>query len=167
MTAADWTALAAWVAAVLAGGGAALVIFQLYLAQRTTRDEYENRKRQAAIEFYARTINQRGQWNLKLPPDRDEEAIKVLVGQALDPDGEQTEEARRTIYNYLGFWELLSAGVSQNVLDRATIRSLARGRAVAVWKNYEPFVTAERHRYDAPMLYIELQHLAESLAADH
>jgi Domain of unknown function (DUF4760) len=165
MNAGDWTAIAAWVAAVFAGGGAVLVIFQLYLAQRTTKDEYENRRRQAAIEFYARTINQRGEWNLKLPPDRDEEAIKVLVAQALDPDGERTEEARRAIHNYLGFWELLSAGVAQDVLDRATIRSLARGRAVAVWKNYEPFVTAERSRYEAPLLYIELQRLAEFLKA--
>ena len=165
MNAGDWTAIAAWVAAVFAGGGAVLVIFQLYLAQRTTRDEYENRRRQATIEFYARTINQRGEWNLKLPPDRDGEAIKVLIAQALDPDGERTEEARRAIHNYLAFWELLSAGVAQNVLDRTTIRSLARGRAVAVWKNYEPFVTAERTRYEAPLLYIELQRLAEFLVA--
>ncbi len=167
MNAGDWTAIAAWVAAVFAGGGAVLVIIQLGFAQRATRDEYENRRRQAAIEFYARTINQRGEWNLKLPPDRDEEAIKVLVDQALDPDGERTEEARRAIHNYLGFWELLSAGVARDVLDRDTIRSLARGRAVAVWKNYEPFVTAERIRYDAPLLYIELEHLAEFLAANH
>jgi Domain of unknown function (DUF4760) len=166
MTAADWTALAACVAAVFAGGGAVLVIIQLGLARRTTKDEYANRRRQAAIEFYARTISQRVEWNLKLPPDRDKEAIKALLAQALDPAGERTEEARRAIYNYLGFWELLSAGVAQDVLDRTTIRSLARGRAVAVWTNYKPFVTEERSRYDAPLLYIELERLAESLAAE-
>jgi hypothetical protein len=166
MTPDAWGAIATGAAALFAAVGAGLVVAQLYLARTATREEYANRRRQAAIDFYAQTIGQRDQWNLRLPPDRDEAAISVLVNQALAPSGEATEQARRAIHNYLGFWELLSAGVAKEVLDRDTIRSLARGRAVAVWNNYRPFVIAERIQYEAGLLYRELQNLAESLAAE-
>jgi hypothetical protein len=166
MTAEQSSALATWFGAGIAFVGAGLVIFQLYLARSATREQYASQRRQAAIDFYARTVSQRDQWNQKLPPDRDEAAIGALVSQAMEPAGDATEEARRAIHNYLGFWELLSAGVANGVLDRDTIRSLARGRAVAVWNNYKPFVITERFRYKAGALYRELQNLAESLAAE-
>jgi hypothetical protein len=165
----DWTSVATAVAtsfgALVAIVGAALVVWQVDQARRNTQDEYEKRRRQAAIDFYAQTISQRDQWNLRLPPDRDAEAISDLLAQATAPGDRETEEIRRAIHNYLGFWELLSAGVHEEVLDRKTVVSLARGRAVAVWANYRSYIIKERERYHAPALYSELEKLATSLTA--
>jgi Domain of unknown function (DUF4760) len=159
-TSGAWGAVASGFAALFTLLGAILVIWQIRRVRKQAVYDYQRRSKQAAIDFYSVSLDQRAEWQLLLPPDRESGLIGELIEQALRP---RQEEKRRIIHNYLGFWELLAAAIEEEVVDKTTAVRIARGRMVAVCTNYASFIQRERSKQEAPRLYCELQNLVRTL----
>jgi hypothetical protein len=160
-TSGAWAAVASGFAALFTLLGAIVVIWQIRRVRKQAEEDYKRRRQQAAIDFYSVSLDQRAEWQLLLPPDRESGLISDLIDEALKAG---REEKRRIIHNYLGFWELLAAAIKEGVIDEPTAVRIARGRVVAVCKNYARFVETERTRQHAPKLYCELEDLARKIA---
>ena len=61
------------------------------------------------------------------------------------------------------FWEMLAAGVNCGILDHATTSVIARGKIIAIYENYGPYIEWRRELH-GESLYSELEKLAKKLA---
>jgi hypothetical protein len=131
---------------------------QIKSADSATKADHARRKKQATIEFYAATLEKRSALRSTLPSDRDGEAIAQFL-----IDAAESKRRARDISEYLGLFELLASGVNTGVFDRKVIARMAGGRIRAMVENYRPWIERQRTLLDAPLLYVELEALAEFL----
>jgi hypothetical protein len=151
--------------ALVTGVSAAFLWAQLRAARHDAQAIELRERRQATMQFFADTLDIRRTMPLDLPEDRDQAGIARLI-QRVQGDSEDHRE-RSLLNEYLAWWELTASSIHDEVqvFDPRLLELFANGRLIAVWRNYEPFIQAERQRYGEPGLYEELEHLAKRWAA--
>jgi hypothetical protein len=133
---------------------------QLLHAQRVNEVETARMKRQATIDFYMTTVEQRTGWRSILPDDWDAAAIEQFIKSAYT---EQGPRKLQVIVDYLGYFEALAVAVASDVYDIETLDSIAGSRIRRIATNYKPFFERARVAANAPSLYVELEWLGEQL----
>jgi hypothetical protein len=162
-----------WITAIATAGGAVLVVAQLTRAVRQAHQRGQTQRRENTITVYLNTLDSRSQIKGdELPDDRDTEAICEFIETLLEAerDGREREpeiaKGRRALTQYLSFWEAVALGVRQDVFDFETLELQAASHVIALWANYEPWISAREEKYGKP-LYEHLQWLAEGFERGH
>ena len=152
---------------LVGGAGLAFVAWQVLLARKQLKQAQEasarevaRGKRQATIDFYMTTVDQRSQWRAILPDDWDEAAIHAFIHKALTT-GDVNQN--RCLVDYLGYFETLAVAVSARVYDIEILDSLAGTRIRRIATNYRPYFLAARNTSGVAALYVELEWLGERL----
>ncbi|HET7798825.1 MAG TPA: DUF4760 domain-containing protein [Humibacillus xanthopallidus] len=70
------------------------------------------------------------------------------------------------LIDYLNYHEFLAVGVGMDTYDDETVRRLAAGRIMRIAEGYTAYVEWARATQDRPLLYTELEHLAQRLRTD-
>jgi Flp pilus assembly protein TadB len=161
-----WQTLLGIVALVLNGIGLGFLAIQVTLARHEAQhtqsaqvEELDRRKRQATLEFVARTLDFRRSLQAKLPDDFDRPGCEALATSALAGD----EVALRKLTAYLGFMETVAMGISSGIYDLETTDSAFGSRVIAVNANYSTFITARRKLGKNGSAFRELEWLAKEL----
>jgi Domain of unknown function (DUF4760) len=133
---------------------------QLYQAQDINEQEITREKRQATVNFYMTTIEQRARLKETLPEDWDADGIGGFIKSALSKDDDAQQKC---ISDYLAYFEVLAVGVGANIYDIEVLYTIAEGRLLNISRNYQPYIQAMREKTGLATLYIELEWLAERL----
>jgi hypothetical protein len=136
---------------------------QIESAADEARDRNTRERRRETMEVYAATLSKRIELRDDIDQDRDAEAIARRVERL--KKAKSSEEERDAILDYLNYWEMLAAGVNEKILDYETASLIARGKIIAIYENYGPYIEWRRDTHD-DSLYSELQKLAEKLEAE-
>jgi hypothetical protein len=147
--------------------GIAFIALQVVLARRQidqaqdiNQQEITREKRQATIDFYMTTIEQRARLKETLPEDWDTERIETFINSAFS---REHDAQLKCISDYLAYFEVLAVGIGANIYDLEVLFTIAEGRLLQVSRNYQPYVKAMREKTGLATLYIEFQWLAERL----
>ena len=138
----------AGIALVLNFAALVFVGIELLRARIASRKEDLRRAREATLNYYASTLEERNSLRAALP----------------DPS-KVTPENTRLVTRYLGYWEAFATGVNLGVYDLTCARRIAGSRIEKVWANWKYFIEERRHKSGQPRLYAELQDLAEAITA--
>ncbi len=133
---------------------------QLYQAQEINEQEITREKRQATVNFYMTTIEQRARLKATLPEDWDADGIGEFIKGALSKDDDAHQKC---ISDYLAYFEVLAVGIGANIYDIEVLYTIAEGRLLNIYRNYQPYIQAMREKTGLATLYIELEWLAERL----
>jgi len=152
----------ATVGATLAG--ALLVWAGLIDTARARKEQNTILRKTETLRMLVETLQQRSVAGVALPLDRDREAIAATI-KAAAHEGPDAEKTAAAIRQYLNYWETLSGGVLDGVLDEELLRRRARGRVVAVWTNYHPFIEQRRVAAGSDSLWADLETLGRRWAA--
>lgn len=133
---------------------------QLYQAQDINEQEITREKRQATVNFYMTTIEQRARLKATLPEDWDADGIGDFIEGALSK-GDDAQQ--KCISDYLAYFEVLAVGIGANIYDIEVLYTIAEGRLLNIFRNYQPYIQTMREKTGLATLYIELEWLAERL----
>jgi hypothetical protein len=140
-----------WIAGIALVLNFAALVFvgvELYRARTASRKEDIRRAREATLDYYSSTLQERN--NLR---------------DALPKPANVTSENEDLVIRYLGYWEAFAAGVNLGVYDLTCACRIAGFRIETIWGNWRPFIEDRRRKSGRPRLYIELQDLAEVISA--
>lgn len=147
--------------------GLAFVATQVVLARRQLQhgqqirdDEILRGKRQATIDFYMESVEQRRHWASVLPDDMNAQAVAEFVEAAFESDD---KVKLQHITNYLGFFEALAVAVAADVYDLEILDSMDGSTIRKVAANYRPYFERARQIHDAPAFFTELEWLGRQL----
>jgi PAS domain-containing protein len=131
-------------------------------ASEATAAERLRVRRQATVEYTARTLQRRHELALKLPM----ESNRAAVNQFLEEVGSDREKLQN-LYNYLNHWEEFSSAANIGIFDDEVIFRTTEGVIVLVEAAYRDFVARVRDEEDRPTLYVETAMLAGRMRNYH
>jgi hypothetical protein len=133
---------------------------QLRQSQDINQQEITREKRQATVNFYMTTIEQRARLKETLPEDWDTEGIADFISDAFSKDD---DVKLKIISDYLAYFEVLAVGIGADIYDIEVLYTIAEGRLLNISRNYRPYVKTMRERTGLATLYIEFEWLAGRL----
>jgi hypothetical protein len=104
---------------------------QLRHAQETNVDEIRRVKRQATMEYFMTTAEQRDRLAADLPSNQDLDAINRYIDAAFsEPDGTK----RKRLRDYFSFYEAMAVAVAAGVYDLAVLDAMDGGTVLSITK---------------------------------
>ena len=158
------------------------VATQLRHSQATTDADIQRRKRQATIDYFMSTVDQRAALSKNLPHVQDKNAVFRYVKSALGGavkdgpkgDGEHNdlppEQKRHLISEYLSFYEAMAVAVAADVYGLTVLDAMDGGTIRDIATNYKPYFKGIRTTPERASWFVELEWLGEQikkLRGDH
>lgn len=163
-------AIAALIGAIgllINAAGLAFVATQVVLARRQLQhgqqirdDEILRGKRQATIDFYMGSVEQRRYWASVLPDVMNAPAVAEFIEAAFESDDTVKHQH---ISDYLSFFEALAVAVAGDVYDLEILDSMGGTVIRKTAANYRPYFERLRQIHNAPAFYTELEWLGRQL----
>jgi hypothetical protein len=163
-------------ALLFVAGQVAIANRQLRHAQATTEADIERRKRQATIDYFMSTLDQRAALSKDLPHVQDRHAIDRYVKSALggvatdasSEDGDRLsdvtpDQKRRRIGEYLSFYEAMAVAVASDVYDLTVLDAMDGGTIRDIATNYKPYFDGIRGTPESASWFVELEWLGEQI----
>lgn len=164
------------IALLFVAGQVAIANRQLRHAQATTEADIERRKRQATIDYFMSTFDQRAALAKDLPHFQDIHAVYRYVKSALgsevkDDSPEDSgrssdvtpEQKRRLIGEYLAFYEAMAVAVAADVYDLTVLDAMDGGTIRDIVTNYKPYFDGIRTTPERSSWFLELEWLGEQI----
>ena len=165
MSSGAWSALISGIGLVISIVGLAFLVAQLRLlrhqigqAQELFVAEQDRAKRQSTLEFMANTIDRKQELHLKVPYEEEKDAVKDFLGKV-----RTSEEARKTLWNYLNYHETIATGVNCGIFEIDVVARSMGATIVRVFDAYRDIIMEERAKYGRPKMYWETETLAHAL----
>lgn len=142
---------------------------QIAAAAQEASDRNVRERKRETMDVYAATLSTRIELRNELEDDRDAGAIAGMVERLKDRKSDDHEgdadDQRDAAHHYLNYWEMLASGVNSGILDYETASLIARGKIIAIYRNYGPYIDWRREIY-GDSVYSELEMIAKRLEAD-
>jgi len=164
MKADDWIAIGTILLFGATLLGASFVFMELRSGHREAKGAHDRARRQATIDFYTRTLEQRISWEESdLPYIRNAEAVDLMLKKLEeDPHSDESEKRKKQLRSYLGFWELTAVAIIREVFDEEIFRDMLETHFLLVEKRYRSFMDEARNERgsDTEQLYVKMKELA-------
>ncbi len=133
---------------------------QLRHAQETNNNEIERVKRQATIEYFMSTVEQRDRIAAGLPDNQDVDAINRYIDAAFtDDDGTK----RKRLRDYFSFYEAMAVAVAAGVYDLAVLDAMDGGTVLSITRNFAGYFHRERGTVQSSTWFVELEWLGRQI----
>jgi len=143
------------------------LLSQVYLLRKQIRTadeafgiEQVRSRKQSTLEFLAATVERRQKLSRELPVEIDHAASQRVL-EVWDHD----EDARRPVYEFLDFYEMLATGVNSGIFDLEVVDRASGSRIIRIHESYGELIEKLRAEQERPRMYEELQGLAATIGS--
>jgi hypothetical protein len=155
--------LAAYVGAGVNAVGLAFVAIQVVLARRqlqhaqdTNNAEIRRVRRQATIEYFMSTVEQRERLAAGMPDSHDTDEINQYIDAAFSEEGGAKQ---RRLRDYFSFYEAMAVAVAADVYDLVVLDAMDGGTIRSITTNYRAYFQRVRGTPQSSTWFVELEWL--------
>jgi hypothetical protein len=130
-------------------------------ATRQAKDEFDQLKRRATMDFIAGTMTRLEQLYDLLPPARSPDEVK-FVANAMTKGSPEFLAVR----NYLNYLEVIAVAVNNEIFDKETVQRSIGGRMRRALHTYEGWIKQEQDHIHETRLYLELMVYVRDLSPE-
>jgi hypothetical protein len=151
---------------VVGVGGLAMLLWQIRLlrlqinqAKDAVIDQQWRARRHSTLEFYGSTQDRRLGFLTEVPSLKDMAATRSFIELAL-----QDNTTTITLRRFLNYYELIAAGVNDDIFDITIMDRVAGTTIMNIWRRYGAYIIRLRREEDHASMFQEIEQLAASIA---